>query len=331
LRLGGALVSYASYLGQFFYPVGLAAFYPHPAASLPVWKAVAALLLLAGISVAVIARVRRSPYLFVGWFWYLGMLVPVIGLMQVGVQAMADRYTYLPQIGLCMALAWGVVNVVGPWSNYRRLLSVFSMLVVAILIGCAWRQTGYWQDSKSLWTHALACTSNNAVADYNLGVALEKCGGATDEVIDHYRKAVKIMPDFPAAQNNLGVTLAKRGLFDEAIIHYKKALDIDPDYAQAQSNLAAALAKIGLFDEAMDHFREALRIKPDFAEAHCNLGKVLAKFGRIDEAVDHFQEALRIKPDYTGARQNLDALRSERAKKTTGTFWFFRKAECLIC
>ena len=160
-RINNAVVSYVAYLGQLFWPRGLAAFYPHPGTTLPAWKVAGAAAVLAGISAAVLAGWRRRPYLVVGWLWYVGMLVPVIGLTQTGLQAMADRYTYLPQIGLCIAVVWGATDVCRSSAHRRWLCGVTSALVLLALMVCAWRQTSFWGDSETLWTHALACTSRN--------------------------------------------------------------------------------------------------------------------------------------------------------------------------
>ena len=169
-RTGVALISYVAYLGQFFYPLGLAASYPRPGLDLPMWRVGGAFVILLGVTVAVCSWRRRCPYLLVGWLWYLGMLVPMIGLVQVGVGAMADRFTYLPEIGLCIALAWGVTDVCRSSPHRRRVCGVTSALVLLVLMGCAWRQTSFWCDSETLWTHALACTSRNSVAHHNLGI-----------------------------------------------------------------------------------------------------------------------------------------------------------------
>ncbi len=171
-RIDNALVSYVAYLGQLFWPRGLVAFYPHPGTTLPVWKVAGAAVVLAGISAAALAGWRRRPYLLVGWLWCVGMLAPVIGLTQTGLQGMADRFTYLPQIGLDIALVWGASDLCRSWPHRRRLLSMAATLLLAVLMGCAWRQTCFWHDSEALWLHALACTSQNYVAHNNYGLSL---------------------------------------------------------------------------------------------------------------------------------------------------------------
>ena len=206
-RAGNALVSYVSYLGKFVYPVRLAVFYPHPGTALPLWQVVTASLVLCGISAGVFAWGRRQPYLLVGWLWYLGMLVPVIGLVQVGYQAMADRYTYLPQIGIYMMLAWGAVHLAGASPVRRRACAVAACIVVALLSVRAWRQTSYWRDSEALWMHALASTSRNYEAHHHLGKALA-ARGESDAAIAQYRLALEIRPDFVEAHNNLANVLS---------------------------------------------------------------------------------------------------------------------------
>jgi Tfp pilus assembly protein PilF len=337
-RIANALVSYTAYIGDLFYPVGLAVFYPHPGSGLPIWKVAASTLVLTGISAAAVIWRRRFPYLLVGWFWYVGMMVPVIGLVQVGSHAMADRYTYLPQIGLCMAVAWGVEQLTASWRHRRWVCGVASVLAVLVLTGLAWQQASYWRNSETLWTRTLACTAQNdvahnnlgntladrgqadaaishyrkaleikpydAVSHYNLGTVL-KGTGQVDAAIAHFRKALEIKPDYAEAHNNLGNVLRGRGQIDEAIAHYQKALEIKPDDAEAHNNLGVALAGRGQFDAAIAHFQKVLEIKPDFAEGYNNFGIALAQIGQIDAAIAHFQKALEIEPDYAGARKNL--------------------------
>jgi protein O-mannosyl-transferase len=312
-RIANALVAYIAYVGQLFYPVGLAAYYPHPGRDLPIWEVVGALVLLTGISAGALAWRRSFPYLFVGWLWYLGMLVPVIGLVQVGTQAMADRYTYLTQIGLYVAMAWGTAQLCRSWPYRGRLCGIAAALVLAGLMGCAWQQTRYWHDSETLWTHALACTSRNLVAEANLGLALAD-RGQIDEAIAHYRKALEIQPVYVDAHNNLGAALAGRGQIDEAIVHFQKAIEINPDYVDAHNNLGAALADRGQIDEAMAHYQKALDIKPGNAKAHYNLSLSLADRGKIDEAIAHCQKALEITPDYADARNNFGVLLAGRGQ-----------------
>ena len=348
LRIANALVSYVAYIRELFYPMGLAVFYPYPGDGLPIWQVAASTLTLTGISIAALAWRRRFPYLFVGWFWYVGMLVPVIGLVQVGSHSMADRYTYLPQIGLCMAVTWGVAQVTASWRYRRWACGIASALAVLVLMGFAWRQTSYWQDSETLWTRALACTTHNDIAHNNLGntladrgqideaiahyqkaleikpgyveahnnfgMALARCG-QVDTAIAHYQMALEIMPGSAEVHNNLGNALAGRGQVDAAIVHFQKALEIKPDYVEAYNNLGNALLSRGQVDAAIAHFGKALEIKPDYAKGYNNLGIALARRGQIDEAIAHFRKALEIKPDYAAARNNLGLALRQRGQR----------------
>ena len=301
-RIANALISYVVYLGQFFWPVDLAAFYPR-SENTPAWHVGVALLVLAAVSVAALMSWRRQPAVLVGWFWYLGTLVPMIGLVPIGNHARADRYTYLPQIGLCITVVWGVCwgleRLGSDWPSRQSRYAVVGTLLVAGFMVRAWQQTSYWQNSETLWTHTLVCTLKNPIAHSNLGLALAG-RGQVDEAIAHYRKALEIKPDDVEAHTNLGNALAGSGQFEEAIAHYRKALEIKPDFAEIHANLGNALAGSGQFEEAIAHYRKALEIKPDFAEIHANLGNALAGSGRLDETLTHYQKAL----DLASAQNN---------------------------
>ncbi len=288
-RIANALVAYAVYLRQSFWPTGLAVLYPHPGDSLPLWQAAVAALVLLGISALAVVWGQKRPYLLVGWLWYLGMLVPVSGLVQVGGQAMADRYMYLPQIGLCIAVAWGAAELAGVWGG-QRWLPIAATAAVVILAGAACRQAGYWRDSVELWKRTLSRDCRNAVAQHNLGHALADRGrvGDVDEAMKHYRAAVGIVHNYAEAHFGYGVALENRDRIDEAIAEYQVATEIKPDFAQAQNNLGVALAKRGRFGEAVVHYRKALEDDSDYAEAHSNLAAALTKLGETAEAMQHF-------------------------------------------
>jgi len=312
-RIGNALVAYAAYLGQLVYPAGLAVLYPHPAHGWPVWPVGLSVLVLLGISAGVVAGCRKQPYLLVGWLWYLGMLVPVIGLVQVGEQAWADRYTYLPQIGLYIAVAWGMVELCGAWRWRRVMLGTAAAAIVAGLMAAAYVQTGYWKDSITLWTRTLACTSGNYSAHYDLGNALAEQGKLA-EAIQHYERALQLNPDYIAAQNNLGLALARQGKLVEAIQHYQRALHAKPDYAAAHYNLGNALAAQGKPVEAIQHYERAIQLNPDYLEAHNNLGLALAAQGKLDEAIQQFERVLQLNPDDVTAHSNLGNALAARGK-----------------
>ena len=311
-RIANAIVAYAAYLGQFVWPTDLAALYPHPGNLLPTWKVTAAAMLLAAITAGVLACWRRVPSLPVGWLWYLGMLVPVIGLVQVGRHAMADRYTYLPQIGLCIAIAWGAKHLAGTWAYRRLFFGSASAVVIAVLMGLAWHQTTFWHDSQALWLRALRCTSNNSIAHLNYGTGLAGKGDVAG-ALEHVKEALNIQPNYVKARNNLGALLLKAGKLDEATEAFGAALRIKPDNADANSNLAAIRTAAGRFDDAVELYQKSLKADPSNAKDHCNLGVVFAQMNRMDESIEQLREAVRLAPDYLEAHTNLGlALESQR-------------------
>ena len=292
-------MAYVAYLGKMVYPAGLAIPYPLPEHPPPAWETLAAVALLLAITTAVFMARRKCPYLLVGWLWYLGTLVPVIGLLRTGNQLLADRYTYLTQIGLYVAIAWGAAQLAGPCPARRWALAAVSVLVVAALMVGAWRQTRHSRDSETLWTRALDCDQRNAIAHNNLGKFLVGRGrpANVDKAIEHYRKALEINDRYAAAHNNLGSALADLGQIDAAIDEYHKALAIDGDFFAAHNNLGNALAGRHQADAAIEQFRIAVGINPGLAKVHSNLGIVLAGQGRFEEAVAEYCEAIRLNPD----------------------------------
>jgi tetratricopeptide (TPR) repeat protein len=248
-------------------------------------------IVLAGTSVVALICWRRHPYLLVGWLWYLGMLVPVIGLAQAGGQARADRFTYLPQIGLCIALAWAAADVCRSWPYRRRALGVSSALALALLTSCAWRQTSFWRTGETLWTHTLACTTRNSVAHMNLGAALSSAD-RLDEAMAEYRRALAIKPDFVSALCNVGEVLALKGKLGEAIIQFRRALQIDPSHAPSHYNLGMMLGRMGEKAGAMAEFERVLDLLPDHAATHFKLGKMLDDQGKTSAAIAHYRKAI---------------------------------------
>jgi len=310
-RIANALISCVVYLKQTVYPTGLAVYYPFPGNSLALWKILAAFVLLTVISVVAIALRRKYPWFLVGWLWYLGMLVPAIGLIQSGLRAHADRYTYLPQIGPCLLLTWAAA-VLCARLPYRRIISGGLAAVILIaLIGCARNQVRYWKSDVTLWTHALACAPDNALAEDYLGNALCQ-EGEVDEAIVHYQRALQLEPDNAKAHIVLANALLQKGNPDEAILWYRKALRIEPNNFEAENNLGNALLKKNRWDEAITQFDKALRIKPDYAEAWYNLGVAKSQKGNVDEAEASYRQALAIKSDYADARYNLAGVLLQR-------------------
>ena len=313
LRVENALVSYIIYIAKMFWPVRLAVFYPYPS-EVPAWQAAAAALAIAAISILVLRPVRKRPYLAVGWLWYLGTLVPVIGLIQVGAQARADRYTYLPMVGLSIMLVWGLPEVLK--SKVAISGAIVACLACAVLSEA---QIQYWRNSETLFRHALDVTSSNYLAHHNLGVAFAD-EGRFPEAIKQYQAALQIEPNAANVQTDYGNGLAKSGRIPEAIEHYEAALRVLPDSPITHNDLANALAATpGSVPEAIAEYQTALRLKPDYEEARKNLAQVqsnaaemqysmgveLAKSRQPEAAIPHFEEALRLKPDYVDAHNNL--------------------------
>jgi Flp pilus assembly protein TadD len=312
-RVGNALVSYVDYVGETLSPENLAVFYPHPVDHLPAWKPTVALLALLCVTAAALVRWRRNPYFPVGWFWYLGMLVPTIGLVQIGSHAMADRYMYLPQIGLCLAATWGIKDVVRSWPNRAWACGAAAAVVIVALTAFAIQQRSYWHDSEALWKHTLECTSENNLAHTNLGGALagnEQFGKA----IEQYEAALRIDANDAKTYSLLGDALLHLDRPDEAIEQYETSVRIMPDSAEAQSHLGAALTHRRRFKEAVAHCEKALEVDPNSVDAHSNLGKALVGLGRLDDAIAEYETALRIAPDSDIIRHNLDVVRAMRAR-----------------
>ena len=274
-RVTNALVAYVVYIRQMFWPTELAVFYPHPENRLPIWEVSLALIILAGITAAAFVLRKRAPYLLTGWLWYLGMLVPVIGLLQVGWQGHADRYTYLPQIGLYIAVTWAVTDLTRSWRFQPAALGLAAVLVIGALSYCAWLQTSYWRDSETLFTHALAVTSDNDVALNNLGIIfLDK--GQLDEAISKLQAAIDLRPENAPAHDNLAKALLKKGQVTEAMVHYRKFLELDPANVEARNTLGTALIQQGHVREAIDQWRQVLATQPENGNASSNLAWVFA-------------------------------------------------------
>ena len=317
-----AMISYVSYIGKMFWPVNLAIPYPvrH---GISVWQACGCGLLLIGISFLVFWKRRHYPYLIVGWLWYLITLVPVIGLVRSGPIVMADRYTYIPLIGLFIIIAWGIPDLLRAWRYRRNALTVSTGIVIIGLMVSSWFQVRHWESSIPLFRHTLDVTVNNYQAHNYLGTTFAK-QGEQEEAIKHYYEALRIKPRYAEVHNNLGNALVKQGEREEAIKHYYKALDIKPLYFKAHNNLGKALAEQGKREEAIKHYNEALYIKPDYALALNNLGVELAEQGKREEAIKHYNEALRIKPLYAEAHNNLGSGANASRKAQRSPRLFFR-------
>lgn len=310
-RIGNAMVAYVVYIGQMFWPAGLAVFYPYPEGRLTIVAVVLASLVLLGITVGFFIWRRKYPFLWIGWLWFIGMLVPMIGIVQVGEQARADRYTYLAQIGLYLLLTWGAMELFGRWRVGREVVIAIAVLILGGLTADSCIQAVAWRNSETLWTQTLAHTSNNYIAHNGLGDALMK-NGQVDEAVVHFRKALEIYPDCAEAQANLGNAFLRKSSWTDAIAAYRSALQIRPNYPNAHNNLGISLAEAGKTDNALVEFNEALRIDPDFRDAHCNLATLLLRLGRRDEGIAHLREAWRLKPDDEKVNAQLRQLGVEK-------------------
>ncbi len=294
-RLGNALIAYCRYLGKLFWPTDLVVLYPHPG-HWPLGKVLLAGGLILGISVLLWVQRKRYPFLLMGWLWYCGTLVPMSQVIQTGGHGMADRYTYLPSLGVLILTTWGAYELTRRWRYHVMVWFVTVGAAIAVCLALTRQQLGYWQDSEALFRRALAVTENNWPAHSNLGNALAK-KGQIDEAIRQLQAALRLKPDFANAYNNLGYALFQKGQMDEAIRQFEQAIRLEPVYADAHNNLGYALFREGEMDEAIRQYQEALRLKPDLAEAHSNLGKALGRKGQTDEAIRQLHQAIRLKPD----------------------------------
>ena len=303
-RLANTAMAYASYLGKTVWPASLAIFYPHPRVGLLTWAVAGSTALLATLTALALLCAKRAPYLVFGWFWFLGTLVPVIGLVQVGEQAMADRYTYMPLVGIFIAVAWGLNGLADGDVTARRAFTAIAALSLLPLFVATRIQVGYWAGSAPLFEHALAVTSGNFMAHETLGRLCYR-EGRTAEAIAHLEKALQISPDYAGAHLNLGNILAGQGRTKEAIEHYEQALKFAPRAAKAHNSLGVALVKEGRIPEAIEHYGEALSLSPEYAAAWNNLGIALIQLDRIPEAIEQYQQAIFLRPDYFDALNNL--------------------------
>ena len=312
-RVQNAFASYMIYIWQTLWPTHLAVFYPHPNNTLAIWHVVLAIGFVLAISLAVIVFRSERPYLFTGWFWYLGMLVPVIGLVQVGEQGHADRYTYLPHIGLFVLAVWLVADVTAAAKFRPRVAIAAAVVIIVALASATFIQTSYWRNSETLWTHALAVTSDNDFAHNNLGyLCVDR--GELDKAISHFETALRIRSgkqdthyDVGTAfvQMNLADSLARKGQSDEAMVHYDEAIKLQPNYADAYYNRGNVLFAKGRIDEAIADWEKTLQIQPNDADAHTGLGNALLQKSSLRDAIAHYEKALALAPQDPHSRNNM--------------------------
>jgi tetratricopeptide (TPR) repeat protein len=318
-RVENMFVVYMEYIGKMLWPSRLAAFYVYDAHTAASWILAAVALIM--VSLLAVKFAKKYPFVPVGWLWYLGTLVPVIGLVQVGLQSMADRYTYIPSIGLFIIVAWGLPEITAIQRYRNSLMPAAAGLALMVCAMTARVQLQYWRNSQVLWDHALKVTSKNYVAHNNLGGFLKQIKRPAD-ALAHYQEAIRLKPDYVDAYNNMGTVLSELGQQQQAIEAYQQTLRLQPDFAEAHQNLAVSLENLGRLDEARTELNESIRLKPDFANAHNGLGSIFFKQGKLDDAIAEYSEAVRINPNFADAHNNLGValLRKERLKEAVDHF-----------
>jgi Flp pilus assembly protein TadD len=302
-RIENALVAYPRYLAKLVWPAKLSVFYPHPG-RWPLTMVLLAGALLLAISVLAYASRRRAPFVLVGWCWFLGTLVPVIGLVQVGWQSMADRYTYIPYIGLFIVLAWGIDEITRSWRTRAVPLVVAASAALLAFAAITVQQLAHWKSSETLFRHSLRVTHHNYVANHNLAIAL-MFDGRLDEALEHFKEALRLRPKSADSWNGIGEVLLRQGRLDDAMQFFHRAVEFQADFAVARNNLGVALTRKGLVKEAAAEFQEAVKAKPDYARAHNNLGMALQSQGRLDEAIPELQQSVQLAPEDPEAHNNL--------------------------
>ena len=316
LRVANAIVSYIKYLAHLFFPFGLAAFYPFPT-SVPAWQVASSILLLVTISLLLVMQMRRRGFLLIGWLWFLGTLVPKIGLVQAGLwPELADRWAYFPAIGIFIVVVWGAAAAGSRWPDgVRRTALSAALLVVGLLMAATWRQAGYWSNSTLLFKRMLAETSNNYMAHNNMGFVLMEAK-QWGRAAEHFSRAIAIKPNFEVPYLNLGLVAKANRAYDEAIRWYEKAIAVNPNYAQAYLNLGNVYFQKGAMRDAIRCYARGVEADPHSSLLNNSLGAALARIGRLEDAVAYFKAALRIDPGLKVAAKNLKAVEAALARRS---------------
>jgi Flp pilus assembly protein TadD len=317
LRIANAIVIYVRYIWKLIWPEHLTFYYPYPE-SIPIWQSTGAFLIIAGITIMLLRWIKEQPSLTIGWLWFLGTLVPVSGLVQAGLwPAMADRYAYIPMIGFFITVCWGAAALAHRMHLKKGVLIVITSVAV-IFYGLAGRtQTGYWENSYTLFEHAIAVTDGNWISYNNLGYAL-MARGRTEEAIENFKKAIKVKPGLEDPYVNIGLALMAKGRIEESRDYYLSVLSIKPNFAKVHNNLGVIELQTGHVEKAIQYFIRAIQIDPHYAAAYNGLGTAQAYQGKNEKAIDSFKKALQINPDYAMARRNLDqieTLKTDPAEK----------------
>ena len=303
-RLANAVISYVKYIAKTFYPVRLAFYYPYPPGKFPLWQVTGAALILLATSIIIILYGRKYKYLLTSWLWYLGTLVPVIGLVQVGEQTMADRYTYIPIVGLFIIVAWAISDLSARWLHRKILLTAMAAVVLAAFAAFTTEQLMFWKDSDSLLVHALNVTKDNYLAHNNLGVALLE-RGQFREATAHFQQAIKLRPIYPDTFNNLGACYSHFGQHEESIKAFKKAIEIQPDYADAHYNLGTVFYQLGRYNEALSSFKQAMKFKQNDPWFHFAMALTYLKLNDKNSAMAEYEILRKLDPEKAGQLFNL--------------------------
>lgn len=325
LRLSNALVSYIIYIKKLFWPVELAVFYPFPT-SIPTWQVLLSVLLLLCLTILFIYSIKLTRAFITGWLWFLGTLIPVSGLLQPGLwPALADRWAYIPYIGLFIILAWGVPTTLLKWRHRNMAMALLAAVFIVALSARTHFQASFWKNSTALFSRTLVVTENNQLAQLNLGLALHKEEGKIEEAIKHYIAVLKNRPDLPIAYINLGKAYKDIGRIDEAVSQYKKAIELDPSSYAAHINLGNMGFEKGRFEEAISYYKQAVQIKPNSVNGHIRLGFAYSKAEKYDKASEQFNIALKINPHSDEAYNNLGIL-AVKTRRLNRAVFYFKKA-----
>ncbi len=310
VRLGQAMIIYVQYIVKMIWPANLSVYYPFPL-TVPKLQLIASAMILLYASFQAVTLSKRYPYVLTGFLWYLGTLVPVIGIVKAGTHTMNDRYTYIPLIGIFIIIAWGVPDLLSKWRRRKEIATLLSITAILLSMVTTWFQLGHWKNTITLFEHAVKVTKNNSLAHFTLGIALAKEGDIKG-AMRHYTDSIRIKPGDPKPHLNMGNLLMKTGRFDDAAKFYSKAVELDPGYSQARNNLGLILLNRGRFDEAIAHFKKAIEHDPRHSGALNNLGVAMLDTGNMDKAEEYFKRLLKISPDHIEARINLGLVFAEK-------------------
>lgn len=299
VRFANAFVSYIRYIVKMIYPVHLSFYYPYRE-NLSAWQVFGSVFLMISITLFAMKTIREKPFFLVGWFWYVGTLLPVVGLVQVATQSIADRYTYIPLIGLFIIMAWGAKTVFEKFREHIKPLLSGIILTISVLMNLTWIQVNYWKDDIKLFSHDVAVTMGNPLSNYHLGLSLEK-EGKIEKAIQHYTEAIRIKPDFLRARNSLGYAFVKTGRYEDALTQFEEAIKLKKNYADGYFNLGVAAMYLGRADDAIRHYKHAIKLDPNHADAYYNLGIIMTQQKQYKEALNNFMAVIRIHP------QDVDA------------------------